>query len=271
MAAFSQADQIVTDYPSGCGRHILISAHGIRNPDIPEAYKIVGELNEVRWQEELTGDTSVTEVLREEPVKGDVYGSEEIKYSGRADFIVTYEDGHEEVHECKATVSKTSRREVLRKGNVKLNHLAQLLSYMIQLELQDGKLVYGYYQYPWSENHDSTELVCTEDRVFKVRIEDDGRVTVDGLPTAYTVLDQLHHMQRVVKILTDKEIADRPALVSTWSSPCRWCPFNQICNEIDATGMDLKTLLLKAEKALEKEQQREPNIFRPKRKPKESG
>ena len=268
MAAFELGGNTVTSYPSGCQRNILFTSFGIRTDSIPALYMTVGELNEIRHEAELLADTSILQVEREVPVRGTILGSDQVEYSGRMDFWVSKADGSEEPHECKATVSRTGFQAMKRNGQPKLNHLAQLVSYLIQMEVQDGVLEYGYYQYPFDPSEQDTSLICTDTMTFKVRIEDDGAITVNGNATPYTALDQLRHMQRTVKTLTTQEIADRPASENAWSSPCRMCPFQATCDKVDAGGMDLEQTLQSAEEDIKNHVDRQPNVYRPKRRPK---
>jgi len=263
MAGFSVNDTAITSYNSGCQRSILFAAHGIRNKSIPELYKVIGDMNERRWQNELLADTNVMEAYRESPVKRPVPNTE-VEFSGRADFLVTYADGTEEVHECKATVSRSSFQALKRSGTAKLNHLAQIISYMIQMKFQDGKLIYGYYEYPFGE---SDEIYCSDSVVLQVRIEDNGQITVGGNPTVYTVADQLAHLNLVVKTLETNELGPRPASESAWFSPCKMCPFSSVCTAIeDQTETSLEVTLQMAQVALDQAVEREPEVYRPRRK-----
>ena len=268
FAAFHLGGSTVTSYPSGCQRNILFTSFGIRTESIPALYMSVGQLNEERHERTLLGWPDVLQIEREMPVRGSIAGSDSVEYSGRIDFWVTTTDGNEEPHECKATVSRTGFQVMKRKGEPKLNHLAQLVSYLIQQEVQDGRLVYGCYEHPYDPTEQDMSLVCTDSLTFRVRIEDDGCITVDGKPTPYTALDQLRHMQQTVKTLTTREFGPRPAVENEWSSPCRMCPFQNTCSQIDVGAADLEQALESAENDIKNAVEREPNVYRPKRKPK---
>lgn len=268
MAAFVVGGSTVTSYPGGCQRHILFSSYGIRSASIPPVYSTIGELNEVRHQAALVSQTDVLEAERELPIRGAIAGSDAVEYSGRVDFWVTYQDGTEGPDECKSTVSRTGFQAMKRKGEPKLNHLAQLVSYLLQTQVQDGRLVYGYYQYPWDPKEVDATLVCTDSVTFKIRIEDDGAITVDGKPTPYTALDQLKHMQLTVQTLTNNELGPRPASESAWSNPCNMCPFQATCTEVDTGTLTLDQALDSAERDIKNYVDREVKIYRPKRRPK---
>ena len=268
QAAFVVGEEVVTGYPSGCPRNILFASYGIRTESIPEVYQTVGAMNELRHQADLLADSSIVEAEAEVPVRGPIYGSDTVEYSGRIDFWVTHEDGTEVPHECKATVSRAGFQSMKRNAAPKVNHLAQLVSYMLQTETQDAQLVYGYYQYPWSIDHDAPNLECTDSVTFDVRIEDSGTITVGGKPTIYTAQDQLKHMQLAVKTLTENKLTNRPASENAWSNPCNLCPFSNTCDKVDAGLTDLEEILMSAEEDITKVEEREPKIFRPKRRPK---
>lgn len=232
-AAFVQNGQVVTKYSSGCMRSILFSAHGLRT-DLHPLYAAVGAEHEALHLARLTADPAIVGVERECPVQGLVYGHDVVEYSGRQDFVVTYKDGHKEIHECKATFSKNTRRE-FRKGVPVTNHLAQLVSYLGQAELDRGRLVYGYY-----EAEDNGALVCAELKEILVSVDEKGRILTDGVDSGFTAVDQLRHMQISAKHLMAETWGPRPAgWDSKWSSPCSFCVFRSACDHMDQTSLSI--------------------------------
>jgi hypothetical protein len=144
------------------------------------------------------------------------------------DFLLVHSDGSREIHECKGTSSKRTRLEVIRKGKVKLNHLAQLTSYMAHVEVTEGKLCVGYLE------REDDKYVLQEERIFKITIDDEGRILVDSAPSGYRVQDQLAHMQAARQTLEKQELADRPdGWQAKWTSPCSFCPFKAACDKLD--------------------------------------
>lgn len=216
-AAFMWGDMVLTKDSSGCLRRILFASLGLRD-EIDPIYSAVGAAHEKWVEERLEG------FEREVPVRGPILGSE-VEYAGRADFL-----NASEVIECKATLSKRARLDVIRKGNVKINHLAQLVSYLIQLEMTNGRLIVGFYQH-----NENNEFECTESREFKITIDDEGRILIDDTLSGYRVHDQLAHMQRAAKHLAEGTLGPRPNdWDAKYTSPCSYCPFKAACDKIDA-------------------------------------
>lgn len=216
-AAFMFGDLTMTKDSSGCLRRILFASHGLRD-EIDPIYSEVGKAHEEWVESRLKG------FQREVPVRGQVLGTD-VEYSGRADFL-----NEHEIIECKGTISKRVRLDVIRKGNVKINHLAQLVSYLIQLERSNGALIVGFY-----EQNEDKQFICTEHREFKITIDDEGRILIDGTLSGYRVHDQLAHMQRAAKHLAEGTLGPRPAdWDAKYTSPCNYCPFKSACDKVDS-------------------------------------
>ncbi len=217
-AAFQVGGVTLTHSASGCLRYIKFSNMGLRDNDIDPIYKAVGAAHEAEWEKTLIARNVAYH--REVPLKKPIPNSE-VMYSGRIDFVL---EG--ELQECKATISKNARRDIIRKGKVKLNHLAQLVSYMIMTQVSNGRLIVGYY-----ELDGETWRNC-EQREFEVEIEDSGRILVDKSPSGYSVAEQLSHMFAASKALADGSTPDRPMDYQVqWSSSCRFCVFKEACEK----------------------------------------
>lgn len=258
-AAFMWGEQVVTKYASGCLRNILFKAFEIRTNIHPQ-YAEIGETHEVMHECELGLDQEVIGWMREEPIREPVYGNPHSDFSGRMDFIVTYCDGHQEVHECKATFSKNIRRE-FRKGNPVLNHLAQLVAYLGQVGLTKGRLIYGYF-----EEHEG-DLIRTESREIWVEVDDKGRILTDGIPTGYTAHDQLRHMQVAATHLAEETFGPRPqGWDALYGSPCTFCDFQNACTKLDS-GWEDKDVIELARLDVEDVKPNEPkiNTYKPKK------
>jgi hypothetical protein len=232
-SAFMIGELVVTDYDSGCLRAILLAANGART-EIPEIYMKVGAAHE-DWYEEtvLKKDPRIITYATEVPIKLPIPGVEGVLYSGRMDVLAAHEKVGTVIHETKGTISKNTRLAVIRKGKVKLNQLAQLVSYMIAKECTRGKLVVGYY-----EDEDGS-LVHQEGRDFKVEIDEDGSILIDGERYEYTVAHQMAHRQAAARTLVSGEIAERPAnWDQKWGGPCGNCTFREVCNKFDRGELD---------------------------------
>ncbi len=251
-AAFVLGDTVVTEYDSGCLRKILLTSKGVRG-DIPAVYMRVGAVHEDNYAAGMANMQDVATFLREVPIKAPVPGYETVMYSGRADFIadhriaVTGKLGGkliEVIHETKATISKTTRLKVIRKGLVKTNQLAQLVSYMIQRQTPYGILFVGYYE----ENAEG-ELVCTESRRFKIFIDDEGAVYIDGMPSGFTAQDQIAHRIAAARVLTEDVIGERPdGWNAPYSGPCVRCPHKMTCILVDTGSISTVTDFVAAAK-----------------------
>ncbi len=228
-SAFVWDGTVITDYPSGCLRHILLGSKGVRTSGIPAVYMRVGAAHEENHEAELKSQGIMYN--REVPIKIPIQGFDDVQYSGRIDFLCHYDSKiGEVVHETKGTVSKNTRLKVLRKGLVVTNQLAQLVSYMVARKICFGKLVCGYY-----EEDAEGILLLQESRTFKILIDDAGAVLIDGLPSGYTVFDQIAHRTAAATVLTEGIIADRPAgFENPYSGPCARCEFKDTCNSFDA-------------------------------------
>lgn len=258
----------VTEYSSGCFRQAFIGSKGIRT-DIPETYARVGAAHEVRHEAELKLDLSVVSFEREVPIKVPVPGHDDIMYSGRADFIVQHKAVGKVIHETKGTISKNTRLKVIRKGLIKVNQLAQLVSYMITEQTCYGELVAGYY-----EEDEQGQLVWQEGRTFKVKIDDEGTILVDGLPSGYTVYDQIAHRTESARVIVEEVVGDRPSgWENPYAGPCAWCTFKATCAKFDLGAMSTEEFLDSAKAdvqlaELNKKPDPQPNKMKPKKEPK---
>lgn len=224
QAAFMWGETVITQYSSGCLRAILLSAHGIREA-FPAIYGEVGAAHEAWYEGRLAEDTRLVSYARESPVKRPIPGVSGVTYSGRIDFLQTYPAGAV-IAETKGTISKDTRLSVIRKGAVKLNQLAQLVSYMIATETPRGKLVVGYYE------KDGDAYRHCEGREFKVTIDDEGLILVDGTPSGYSVTDAIKHRQAAAGVLADNTVGSRPdKWDQPFGGPCRMCVFKDACDK----------------------------------------
>jgi hypothetical protein len=249
QAAFIWGDLVISPKSSGCLRNIWFSAHGLKD-EFPAELAKLGAVMEEHWYQELLKDETIEKIDREVVVKDFIPGQDKVTYSGRLDALVTYKNGFVELHETKATSSKRVRGDI-RKGRIPINYLAQLVSYMIQLENGHGKLIIGYFE------DDNGKLICTEKRAFIVNVSDEGLILVDGQPSGYRVSEQLGHMQKAASMLTEATTPSRPAdWQQKWTSPCNYCPFKKACDEnekptVEQAKQSLEEHKLKPRKAVE--------------------
>ncbi len=220
---------VLSEYSSSCPRYMVISHNAPRTP-ILEIYGRLGAFHESRVAL-LFGD-QVEAVER--PVKAQI--DLDTEYSGRVDFILK----DQTVIEAKASMSKTFRREVIRKGHVKLSHLAQIVSYMIQLKADKGQIITGYYE-ETPEGPDP--FIQKESRIFHISIRSDGGILIDGEWSGHNAQDQYKHTLLAAEVLRTREIKDRPINTEDFfKSPCFFCPLKDVCTQYDKKYIDSEEL-----------------------------
>jgi hypothetical protein len=236
-SGFIQGNQVVTEYNSACLRYILVASKAKRT-DLDPLFAQVGAQHE-DWYAAILGDELADRelVLKTEILPG-------VEYSGRCDFV----DTNGVVHETKATLSKNGLYGMINKGEWKINHLAQLVSYLIYLKRTEGKIAVGYYE---KESESATTFIQKGFRVFTVGIRDSGAIVVDGVDTGLLVMEQLEHRYRAAKILETGAIAGRPRIDSPWKNPCNYCPVKSTCDEYDAGGLGDDEFISAAVRAVE--------------------
>lgn len=241
-SAFMVGDLVVTKYNSGCLRSILIQSHGTREASIPQLYIDCGAAAEAQHEADLV-DAGV-HFIREMVIKTQL--TPNVEYSGRADFVCHGLTVGTVVDEVKGHTSKNTRRDVIRKGAYNVSYLAQLVSYMLRLRTQKGRLVCGYY-----EENDDGKLIRQEERTFKVELDDDGSILVDGVSSGYGVHDLLAHQRAATRVLEGQEVLGRPDGASLkFGGPCVYCPFKAACDEYDRTGGSTEEFLKSAQVAI---------------------
>lgn len=253
-SAFMLGGVVVTKYNNGCLRSILIQSHDIREGAIPQLYIDCGAEHERVHEAELKAKG--TSYIREMVIKAQL--TSDVEYSGRADFVC-----HEAVgiivDECKGHTSKNTRRDVIRKGEYNISYLAQLVSYMVRLRAQKGRLVCGYY-----EEDPFGKLCRQEERTFKVEVDDDGSILVDGASSGYGVADLLAHQREAVRVLETQEVSARPDKANLrFGGPCSTCPFKAACDVYDTAGGSTEDFLESARVAIANRPPRtEPKAFK---------
>lgn len=168
-------------------------------------------------------------------------------FSGHADAVTD-----DVVIETKSVSSKNTYKQVFKQGIVKSNHLIQLCHYLIQMERQKGRLVYGSYV---SKTIDYSKLkamhpdkipalmenAVPEIREFDVVIDDDGFIMVDGEPYQNLhVSEFLDFISELTALIEADELPPRvePLTPNSWGDVCKWCPFNLVCDSNPATIED---------------------------------
>jgi len=251
-AAFMDCGEVVTEYSGGCLRMILAKAAGLKS-DIPEKYMIMGELNELNYYRDLVDSNEYSLILDELPIKTPT-GIGNVIYSGRMDFL-TYKKGCSvpEVHELKSTMSSGTLSKA-KKGELKINQLAQLVSYLTVEELPVGYLHIRGYSEKKIKGTETKEIVPKIRRDtkkqhqyhFKVEILSGGEITVDGRLTGYDQQDYIQHLQAVARMLDKPVVYKRPLGWFEERSMCDWCDLKNVCNITDEENLTAEEFVSEA-------------------------
>lgn len=210
---------------------MLLSANGVRDPEFPEKYAIMGERNEEEYEESLREDSKTLSYLREDSITPVEVGPN-IEVRGRRDFVTERQGiDYKIIHECKSTDSKSAFNA--RKQKPKTSHMAQLVHYMVVEGTSYGKLQTGLYK--WEDVEALSGLQRVDEFIWKVRILESGSITVNGSRYAYNVHDLLHHRALAAKCIEKNLVWDRPEnWDSQWGSPCNFCFAKEVCKRYDA-------------------------------------
>jgi len=209
-AAFALGNLVVTDYSQGCLRHLLFKRKIPKDSDIPEEFAKMGEDGELKYLDYMLTQQDYP-FHRELPFISEIDG---VPVKGRVDFV-SYHDGFRVIHECKTSQSKTFLYGVVRKGEPKLNHVAQIVSYLVHFGETKAKLVARY-------------APKNEERIIKIEVDDLGRILVDKRVYKYSLQEQINHQLLSAKVIKENLIWDRPS-----TGTCRYCQYAEECLKWD--------------------------------------
>lgn len=244
-AAFMRGNLVVTEYNKGCLRYVLAKAAGYDDGTIPEIYQALGEKDEQRYEEYLQNVASISTYQREVPFKMEI-GDQGVVMSGRIDFLTTMENGLVIPHEKKGTMSKGTIYGNIRTQTPKLNHLAQLVCYMVHLQTSFGVLAMTGYKVNKNDEFEVTKARATkvEDDVrIKIRILDDGRITANDVLTDFTVMELADWISAAASVLERPYIAQRPDSNGLRWGPCDRCPLKEVCDKHDEENLTVEEFL----------------------------
>lgn len=213
-AGWAVGNRVVTEYSSGCLRHLLLKNYIPRPFTLSDELVKVGADGEDKYQHYLETEQEAP-FHKECVMRSEIDG---VTVSGRIDFL-SHHTGFRVVHECKSSKSKNLLYKVIRKGDVKLSHLAQLVFYLIHLNETRGKLIVWYEP-------------TNETRVFKVEIRDGGGIFIDGVKHTFDVADQIQHQLLSAKVIKEKILWDRPE-----GNACTYCDYKDVCSSYDESGL----------------------------------
>jgi len=148
------------------------------------------------------------------------------------------------VYETKSCTSKNTYSQIYKKGTPKPTHVIQLAGYMLALEYQAGKLVYGSYV---TKQVDYAKLkkmppsmipaliagIVPEIKEFIVTISDDGFIHVDGQPyEGLHVREFLDYQEELTALIAEDVLPPRVEALKpdAWSDPCKFCKLAMLCD-----------------------------------------
>jgi hypothetical protein len=233
-SAFIKNGEVISKQAFGCLRMSLALQHRVRPGPIPPILATMGDQHELDIQALLEKDGR--DFNREEWLPEVMEDFPNIKFRGRVDYHMPTE---KTVIECKGLASKPKRGSIIRKGQVPVNHVAQVLSYMYQYKYNTGWLVYSYYQYAGPEGD---RIICPpadrfgeNRRWFKVTLDDAGLIYIDGEKFEYDFMDFMRYLAEHERVMTTGSIPNRPYVDdgNPYASPCTFCAYSQACDKVD--------------------------------------
>ena len=159
-------------------------------------------------------------------------------WEGHADFTSS-----DHVWELKSVTSKNTYNQVFKKGLPKEQAVIQLASYMLQLEISTGTLVFGsfchiatYDKLMKMKLHEIAPLfenAVPEMKEFAVEINEDGGVLLDGVSFMGLHVSELMEFQAQLHELVKNDVL--PPRVEAlkpdaWSDPCKFCKLAMLCD-----------------------------------------
>lgn len=157
---------------------------------------------------------------------------------GHIDFV-----DDEFLYELKSITSRNTHNSVFKKNEPKSTNVLQLLTYLVAMERQKGKLIYGSYTHICT--YDKLSKMRTDDikplfvgavpvmKEFLVEIDDDGNALVDGEVFHNIHVSELIEFQDTLHELVKQRILPpriEPLEPSAWTNPCKFCPLNTLCD-----------------------------------------
>lgn len=221
-----------SDTSNGCPRVIKLRAYDFQ-PAITEAHTLkvfkVGHIFEEWFATENPSLQAEQEVCFN--IK------EDVDFVGHVDFI-----NEDFIYELKSVTSKNTYRDVFRKEKPKAQNLLQLATYMVALERDKGKLIYGsfidtitYDQFKELGDDDFEEMCETlkpDDTIeFLITIDEDGEFLCNGERTDIKVQDICAFWEAAADMLIDEDVPAKPEKLNqkNYFGPCHFCEMKNIC------------------------------------------
>jgi len=259
-AAFMDGKLINTQYSSGCLRYILASKAGLKSK-IPKKYEIMGEMNELNFYRKLVDSNKYALILDEVEIRVPL-DIGEVKYSARTDFLTLEHDADTiVVHENKSTMN-SSTLGAAKRGEFRINQLAQITGYLIMWDLPLGYLhIDGYSEKNAKKNKEDEKAGRDVDYVIVPKISRDTKkphsytfeitfsgndILVDGRLSGFTKLDAVNHMVATAEMLNKPYIADRPMNSEDERGACSFCDLRYVCDKTDEENLTVDEFINEA-------------------------
>lgn len=220
-AAFMTGDLVITQYPSGCLRSLLLASEGVKEP-FNQDHSERGAANEERYERALMA--AGTDFAREVPFQIQI--APDAIVSGRIDFLLA----DQRIDELKSTESTNVIRDVITNGKFKPANVAQLVVYLMAKSLTFGNLIYSAYK----RDKKTKELVHVADRCFSVQLMTNGDIYVDEKKFEYAAGDVVSHLLATARVVRNRSVASRPYMHASFDGPCKFCVFAPTCDLFDA-------------------------------------
>lgn len=231
-AAIYRNGEYRTDTNAGCPRMIKLRSHGfqvgIEDPATIKVFK-VGHLFEEWFDKENPG------LIKEHCVQFQINPS--VEFVGHIDFM-----NDDYLYELKSVTSKNTYREVFKKGKPKEQNLLQLITYMVALERDKGKLIYGsftkkitYEQFEEIGDDEFEELCETlvpDDTIeFHIHMCENGHFYCNNVELDIHINDITEFWQEASLMILDEDVPSKPVKLSekNFFGPCHFCPAKNIC------------------------------------------
>jgi hypothetical protein len=212
-----------TTYKTACLRKVLLQSQTIQGP-VDSKYRDLGQKNEDRHAERLT--KAGRRFQREVEFIRPTHSRPAVSTSGHCDFLVLHGEGSPwRIDELKSVSSQNVARKVIRDGSYPVENLAQTVRYMVEAKVVHGRFIYTQ----WKKGEP------VDERIFRLHIDDYGRIAVDDLPTQFVVYDLLAFEDAAAEVIEERIVWDRPFRGEIpFAGACHWCPFKTACDAWDA-------------------------------------
>ena len=224
--------EYLTDTSSGCPRLIKLRAYdfqpSVSDPKTQKIFKL-GHLFEEWYGEKHP------ELDKESEVRFNV--TDDVEFIGHIDY-----SDKDYLYELKSVTSKNTYREVFRKLKPKIQNVLQLTTYMVALERDKGKLIYGSFvetvQYDKIDEIDDDEFeeICEtikpdETVEFLIEVQEDGKFLCNKEELDLTVTDIVDFWNAAADMICDEEVPAKPKKLkpTNYFSPCHFCEMKNIC------------------------------------------